>query len=52
MARWAAGLGHRGLLRFRGVGLGRVAALQALVAEQVIGRCLPGFDDQDTLGRQ
>lgn len=46
------GLGHWGLLLFGGVGLRRVAALQALAAEQVIGRRLPGFDDEDALRRQ
>lgn len=47
-----AALGHRGLLWFRGVGLRRVAALQALAAEQVVGRRLPGFDDEDALRGQ
>lgn len=51
-AVWGAGLGHRGLLCFGGLRLRSVAALQALVAEQVIRRRLPGFDDEDALGRQ
>lgn len=51
-AVWAAGLGHGGLLRFGGLRLRRVAALQPVVAEQVIGGRLPGFDDEDALGRQ
>lgn len=51
-ALWGAGLGHRGLLSFGGLRLRSVATLQALVAEQVIGRRLPGFDDEDALGRQ
>lgn len=49
---WGEGLGHWGLLRFGGLRLRRVAALQAVVAEQVIGRRLAGLDDEDALGRQ
>lgn len=45
-------LGHGGLLRFGGLRLRCVAALQAVVAEQVIGRRLAGLDDEDALGRQ
>lgn len=51
---WGGGegvLGHRGLLRFGGLRVRRVAPLQALV-EEVIGRRLAGFDDEDALGRQ
>lgn len=39
-------------MRFGGVGLRRLAALQAVAAEQVIGGRLPGFDDEDALRGQ
>lgn len=45
-------LGHGRLLGFGRLHLLRLAALGALVAEEIIRRRLPGFDDEDALRRQ
>lgn len=45
-------LGHWRLLGFGRLHLLRLAALGALVAEEIIRRRLPGFDDEDALRRQ
>lgn len=43
---------HGRLLGLGGLHLQRIATREALVAEQVIGRRLPGLDDEDALGGQ
>lgn len=48
--RWC--LDHRGLLGLGGLHLQCVATLGAIIAEQVIWRRLPCFDDEDALRGQ
>lgn len=53
LVRMWGGLDYRGLLGLEGLHLLCVSTLQgAVVAEEVIRRRLPGFDDEDALGGQ